>query len=594
MISKEKLQALQEIYSKENLEKGIFTLVKKFYLENSFSKWQDINAQTILRRLSSKKPLNKTEVAEISFSVFSNAEIYHAFEQSLPKSIQLLIKKLLWRQSMNAAEVNELINGNMLIEKNLGFRVHAEIKKEFYFFTVESDYWYHSSNSVSLSLHPEFKKILVDFYPKPPHYYFIALDDIPETRFRFSASHTIMHELPRLISYYLQNGIKYSNNGRPVETTLSKMQKHCMIEEFYNPQHESLDKMRSMLIAGMLHNYKADNINKDNSDVLKDLFTKNYLRLPTSQFILQQLKGWGYLNGSAFLKDAESKIQAVFKELPVDKWVSCINLIELVESRLININPIYSSDASNYLYFNKETEAEYGSYSSKRPLGSNEYNRFITDPFLRGSVFLYAAFGLIDIAYADVNTSEFGKTFYSGFDGLMYFRLTPLGAYVLGLTATYEATGSVQKSILHFTEDSLMILGEGEMGVIDVMLANYAEKIGGNRYRVTNGSFLKDCRTAKDVVNKIALFKKTANTKLPAFWENYFTQLLANTQAIKEKPQTIVFQLPSDAKELHRVTAQDSVLKQLVLKAENYHILVANTDAMKFKNRMKELGYVIE
>ena len=35
MISKEKLQVLQEIYNKENLEKGLFTLVKKFLFQTS-------------------------------------------------------------------------------------------------------------------------------------------------------------------------------------------------------------------------------------------------------------------------------------------------------------------------------------------------------------------------------------------------------------------------------------------------------------------------------------------------------------------------------------------------------------------------------
>lgn len=58
--------------------------------------------------------------------------------------------------------------------------------------------------------------------------------------------------------------------------------------------------------------------------------------------------------------------------------------------------------------------------------------------------------------------------------------------------------------------------------------------------------------------------------------------------------QFITYQLPVDSKELHRLIAQDNILKQLVLKAENYHILVANTEATRFKNRMKELGYVIE
>ena len=34
---------------------------------------------------------------------------------------------------------------------------------------------------------------------------------------------------------------------------------------------------------------------------------------------------------------------------------------------------------------------------------------------------------------------------------LLYLRLTPLGAYVLGLTSTYEAATGLQKNKLHFS-----------------------------------------------------------------------------------------------------------------------------------------------
>ncbi len=597
MLSKDKLTVLQEIYNKENLEKGLFALARKFYLHHTIDNWQDISARTILNKLTVKKTFTKPEMAEISFSVFSNSQVYKAFSLSLPQPLQTLIEKLLWRESISDSEANQLIKASVWEEKPLYGRTSRDVKKEYYFFTVTSYGSFFSYNSVpsfTLSLHPEFKKILVEFYPKPAHYNFIPLDNIPETRFRFSAEHSIMQELPRVISYYMQQAIKYSANGRPMEVTLAKMQKHCLINEYYGLQHESLSKIRTMLMAGLLYNYKAGSISNGNIEVLRDLFIKNYFKLYTSPFILQQLKGWGYLNEHACNANAEKNIQSVFKELPVNKWVSYTNLLELVESRLIDNSPIHATAVSNYLYYNETIKTDYSSFSDKRPIRLNEYNRLITEPFLKGSVFLYAAFGLIEIAYADINTSEFGKTFYSGYDGLMYFRLTPLGAYVLGLNESYDVPDSQQKNTLQFSDDSLIILAEGDTGVIDVMLANYTEKLAINRYRVTNTSFLKDCKNKKDVENKIALFKNTIGKKLPPFWENYFAEFLSNSKAIKQQNQITILQLPADRKELHRLVAQDAILKQIVLKAENYYILIANTNVAKFKSRMKELGYVVE
>jgi len=40
--------------------------------------------------------------------------------------------------------------------------------------------------------------------------------------------------------------------------------------------------------------------------------------------------------------------------------------------------------------------------------------------------------------------------------------------------------------------------------------------------------------------------------------------------------------------------AQDAELKVLILKAEQFHILVANNKVASFKSRMKELGYLVE
>lgn len=597
MFTKEKLNILQEIYNKENLDKGLFYLVRKFYLHHPFDKWQDINAQTILNKLSVKKTFNKTEMAEISFSVFSNSEVYKAFSLSLPKPIPMLIEKLLWRESISDAEVDQLTGESIVNEVKKSYYQEREVKKEYYFFTVTADrpfFSYNTAPSFTLSLHPEFKKILIEFYPKPAHYNFIPLDDITETRFSFSAENSIMQELPRVISYYMQQAIKYSANGRPMEATLAKMQKHCLINEFYGPEYEALYKIRTMLMAGIFYGYKANNISAPTSELLKDLFTKNYFRLYTSPFILQQLKGWGYLTDPSFNPDAEENMQAVFKELLVNKWVSYTNLIELLQSRQIDIRPISVEGVRNYLYYSGIIKTAYSSFSDKKNISYNEYNRFITEPFVKGSVFLYAAFGLIEIAYADINTSELGATFYSGYDGLMYCRLTPLGSYVLGLTKTYDAPDSQQKNTVDLSDDSLIILAEGDTGVIDVMLTNYAEKLANNRYRVTNTSFLKDCKNRKDIENKIALFKNTIGRKLPPFWEKHFSELLSNAKAIKQQSQITTYLLPTDRKELHRIIAQDTILKQIVLKAENYYILIANSDVSKFKSRMKELGFVVE
>ncbi|MEP7144784.1 MAG: hypothetical protein ABI707_18010, partial [Ferruginibacter sp.] len=151
-----------------------------------------------------------------------------------------------------------------------------------------------------------------------------------------------------------------------------------------------------------------------------------------------------------------------------------------------------------------------------------------------------------------------------------------------------------QQNKVQFSEDSLIILAEGDIGVLDVMLAGYAEKAGNNRYKVTHAHFLKDCRSKKDIDNKIGLFKKTISAKLPSYWEQQFKTWQENALKIHEDSTTLVFKIPPEAKELQRQIAQDPLLKTLILKAEQFYILVPANNVSKFKNRMKELGYLVE
>lgn len=594
MISKATLTQLSEIYSKSNLENGIFLLVKKFYLKQFFQIQQDPVLQGILERMRSKKPLNKTDTILLSFSVFENETIYKGFLATLPLSLQTLIEKLLWVESMTDGEVEKLLNETITVPSRYSYPDDKELKNEYYFFSVkkQSIYTFSGTYIITLSIHPLFKQILMEFYPKPIHYYFIQLDEIPETTYRFTTENLIMEEMPRLLSYYMQGGIKYSINGKPAESTLNKLQRTCGITEFVTGADESLGKIRSMLLAGMMYNFKVSNISIDTVSVLKDLFTKQYIKLYTSQFLLMQLKGWGYMGDFDYNESAEHNLLEVLKQLPLEKWVSAENLINFIECRFIQVKPVNTWAINNRLYFESNV-GSHTSYKEKKYAGSKA-NMLVNHPFIKGTVFLLASFGLMEIGYTGVDTAEYAKTYYSGYDGLQYFRLTALGAYVLGLSDVYEPALAQQQNKLQFSEDSLMMLAEGDMGVLDVMLGNFAEKAGNNRFKVSPAHFLKDCRNKKDIDNKIALFKRTVSAKLPAYWEQQFVTLKANALKIDPDLHTKVFKIPPADKELQRLIAQDSVLKALVLKAEQFYILVPAGNGTKFKSRMKELGYFVE
>jgi hypothetical protein len=601
MIDNETFNKLSEEYSKLNLEKGLMPLVKKFFLIPENKGYCKPKVNEVLQRLISKKAVTKSDMAVFCFSIFENEEIYKRFLVTLPDALKTLISELLWKESISDEEAAIFLKEPVTKDFNLAFGAayrssqDRELRNEFYIFSVfkRQLYSYTGGNIFTLSLTTCLKRLLINYYPKPKDYYFIPLDTVPATTFRFNAENLIQDELHRVLSYFMQNGIKYSNKGRPSEATLNRFQKTAKIKEYFLDVPDIAGKMRSMLIAGLLFNFKANNISIDTLAVLKNLFQKHYCKQTTSQFILMYLKGWAYLNNYDYNPNAETEFLAIIKQLPVDnKWVSMENLMGFMQTRTLLIKPINDYSLHNRLYYEFK-DSTYRGYLEKKYLYGKEF-LLVNKPFIEGSLFLFAAFGLIEIAYNYPDFKEFPKTFYSGFDELEYIKLTPLGAYILGLSDVYEPTGGIQKNTLKLSEDSLMILAEGDAAVFEIMMAKFAEKAGANRFKVSQAHFLKDCSNQNDIFKKIQLFKKTIAEQLPVFWEIQFTTWQINSFKISEDITTKLYKIPPDEKDLQRLIAQDEVLKKLILKAEQFYILVPTGNNSKFKARMKELGYLVE
>ena len=597
MLSINTLTALEAVFTKEELDKGIFRLVKIFYVKTSQLKLEGVDQKRILEILTTKKTFSKPEMVTIAFSVFGDEKIYKTFVESLSPILAKAVEKLVWIESMTDIQLSDYLKESILIEpavaKSYTYGI-SYLNPDFFFFTVENSNSYSSFNPplYNLSIHAELKQILANYYPKPKHFDFLPIEKIPETRYSFNAFPQILEELPRVISYYLHGSIKYSSNGRPVESSMGKMLKTCAIAEFYPKELEELSKMRCNLMAGLLYGFTQNDLDIDSVDIIKKLFQSNYKKSSSVQFVLSLLKGWGFVNPEYELKNGKEEILLeLLKDFPEKDWVSTANFLELLEYRFLDTNPITERAAENRLYFEN---AQPNGFLLKSAIDKNKYPIFIKDPFIKGTIFLFASFGLMEIAFAKVNTEKIGVTYYSQYDGLMYFKLTPLGAYIFGVTDVYVAPEVTIKNIITLSHDSLMIVAEGNMAIIDVMLANYCEKMSSTRYKVTPQSFLKDCKNKKEVENKITLFKKTVNTTIPTFWSHFFKQLVVNSSIIKINKTVQTYSLPADEKDLHKLVAQDNVLKQFVLKGEGFNLLVPNDSLPKFKSRMKELGFVIE
>ena len=584
---------IEQHYTKDTIAAGLFRYVKAFFLKDTDPDWQTPNTVQNTHLLLTKKSFTRSDMVLIAYSVLDEEEIYKAFLKSLPWYLPIAIEKMVWLESMTHRDLEAFLK-TVADKHNLENPENQIVNQgyDFSFFPIKSDYYSRGSHG-DLYIPKEMKTEIIKYYIKPIYQDFVPLAEIPETTYVYSAEKHIFEELPHIISYYLLGNIKFSASGRPVESTLAKFQKSCGIDEFYGIEKEKLAKVRSNLIAGMLYNLAQKDISTDSIELIKTFFRKHYATLFTPQFVLTGYKGWNFFDGySDRNKDLESKLMTVLADMPLHDWMSIENLQELLGYRFINTSPLTASAAQSKLYYEEELPLN---ETKKHTINSGMYNSFITAPFLKGTLFLFAAFGLVEVAFDSINTDKFGSTYFSNYDGLKYFKLTALGAYIFGITSTYEPTAIVERTKLTLSNDSLLIIADGKTtAVTDRMLSAYSEKLGDTRYKVSAESFLKDCKNRKEIENKVALFKAIINGSVPTIWERFFKELLTNASAVKINKFLQTYSLPEEDKELHKIVAQDTTLKQLVLKAEGFNLLVPNENISKFKTRMKELGFIVE
>jgi hypothetical protein len=393
------------------------------------------------------------------------------------------------------------------------------------------------------------------------------------------------------MAYFQQGQISYTAKKRALQNTLPKIQRILSVQEFF-PKDSDV-KYRSTLKTAMLANlvqyglesYKIDNI----PDMLHMFFNLNYQKslFSTAPIVLPDLKGMGYLEDYDFL-NIEHHFFQLFKSLPTGKWLSFENIHNHAQYSNYDFGVVRRYVAGEKLYYevSDSTYIRSGFYAD-----ADLYPFAVEDSFLRGSFFLFAAFGLCDLKYDDIEVNELGRSCFSTWDGLRFVRRTALGDFVCGLSNTYDASGIAKNNQLLLSEDTLLITIEGSENSIGTLLDPYAERISPNRYKTDGRSFLKNVQNIKELNAKINLFKQIIGKELPPNWIFFFEDLQQKINPFIKPEEFQIFKIPPQNKVLIQLIAHDATLKKLVVKAEGYLILVAKTNMGAFKKRLQEFGY---
>lgn len=597
ITAKELALELETGYNKDSLYEYWYALIRDFLMENISKSWDGLSAIYITRGLNLTKLPQKTDMAIICGSFYTNKAAVLDFYESQSEEDKKVLMKATWQEYVGYKELEEIYGQPViLVEKRpdtnsfyTTFRlIKDKIFKSWHPYMVIRDTWndYHikvaeeflETKSPKLIFPELLQRVLSNALPKPEGYYLTPVK-LPEEAIVYNAEETIFRELPIITTYYLQNKIVYSQKGYPNSATVRKMVKTLQLTPF---PIEGDNTLRALMIAGLFEGFAMTSISESPLHILKHLFNRNFQKKPPTAFLLSHLKGVNYFFYNDFNGTVTENIFQIIKDMPPESWITFENIKKFASTHFIKLLPL-SDWRINKLSIDFGTQRYYG--MTNQITSAMDY---VAIPTLAGHIFLLAAFGLMEIAIDENVPLKF-----SYYDGLQACRLTDLGAYILGMKETYSPPESESDTKLSFDENSPVIRIEGNILLGDTMMNDYAVKVSGNRYQFSPEKFLKNCKTTQDLENKIALFKQTINQKLPGFWEDYLKQLITNSKEVHPKKNMRVFKLPPENKELHRIIAQDNDLRNLIIKAEGFHIIVEEQRSAAFINRMKALGYLI-
>ncbi len=586
------------LYKRENFMQGfrkpllaMFAANTALMLDNDFSEEDFVNLKTNYAKTT------KLEYCNLIAKVFKNKNIYEHFLSNLDQDVRKVWEFLIWKDEVSDEEIlNETdISIFTLTEKSNFSRKYIEkdLRKEFMTFAIdtESNYNYTSNSyqrTFTAELPIEIRRVVKEFYDKPLHYNFIPLAEAPKTAYISNSETEIFVNLPNLLSYNQAGNIKVSGPGRVMLNTLGKIRKTLNINELYpDTSSKELQQLKTYLLASMVVCENKPKKEETFTGILKNYFEKTYSKKYASHVhILTSIKGTHHLYN---IIDVESNFIEVAKHLPINEWVSIKNFIDFASLRSYNFQISTTHEMCNYLMY--EVDGKYS--KEKKSIKKTNLKAFIEEPILKGNIMLWSCYGLLDIAYDEIDTTELGKTYFSVYDGIKAIKLTNLGAFILGKTTQYEAP-KVQKSYdLTLSSENLIILVEGETTMTDNLLGTYADKIGSNRYAVSNETFLKNINSKKELKIKIDIFKQIINTDLPANWKTFFSILDKKIHPLTPIEEVLVFKIPSDDPELIKLLIQNPSIKKLLIKAEDYQIIVSKKDYPTLKTKLKAFGYLL-
>lgn len=537
---------------------------------------------------------SKKEVfTNLLFDFYGNESSFKQIFENLPEKIQKIFLHLAWKGKyyLDETEKKELLT---IVKEN--YKNKTEPKEEYLLFNFSIGDSWSEENRTYFYLPDEIIKTIRDYLDKPKDYYINKVEN-PVFEYFLTSEEEFLKKIRVYLNFYLMGEIKLSSSNKLLKVSKKDLRKYGEIQECYEDQGGDLEYLKTETIALFLLSMKNELLNEkylvgtNAKNIFNDFFSGNIFNKDKFNFttkFLNYLKGVKNIwNEEEHLEEVLDTLKKVCLEIPSDSVISVENILNYINFRNLKCEIISPQNIYDHVYIN---EADYG---RTKIYNYENYNEYIVVPLFKSLIGILGSFGIFDL-YIDTPTMKNGlylkNGYLSKYDGIKYVRLTKLGEYVLGRKNEYDFGENSEEAEVYLDEERLIVTIIGEAPMKFMFLEQIGTKIGTNKYKIDYQSILRNIENGNELSKRIEDFKNKISFDLPPLWQDFFEDIKRKNNSIKFCEDLIVFKLKDD-KNLLDLIVKDTVIKDLIYKAEGYHIVIQKDNVKTLLKRLESFGY---
>lgn len=210
-----------------------------------------------------------------------------------------------------------------------------------------------------------------------------------------------------------------------------------------------------------------------------------------------------------------------------------------------------------------------------------------------------AVIGALDIAYLPPGEveleaspySDFDDDYYSRYDGLFFFRINPLGAYLFGQAGDYRAATAVDAPLFRVDADRLLKLLDPARvtPVVKAQLDQFAAPEGEGAYRLDSQKLLLALEQGIDLEALRDFLARNSAEPVPPEVSSWLDQAHSASRAFTVAAPMLRIRAAGD--DLVQLVLADPELGKFCQPLGNRGLVIPANRETRFRLRLRELGY---